>query len=132
VTQSLATYEDKLKALAAQLATIGFVSQGSVVRRSTYCGKPGCRCQGDPPQPHGPYWQFSRAIGGKTVTRWISEEQAMLYKEWIANRRRLAQIVAEMEEVSSAAADILIPSAARKGRSRDSARKGPQQDQGAA
>lgn len=132
MTQSLATYEDKLKALAAQLATIGFVSQGSVVRRSTYCGKPGCRCQGDPPQPHGPYWQFSRAIGGKTVTRWISEEQAMLYKEWIANRRRLAQIVAEMEEVSSAAADILIPSAARNGRSRDSARKRPQQDQGAA
>jgi uncharacterized protein DUF6788 len=131
VTQSLAIYEDKLKALAAQLAAIGFVSQGSVVARSTTCGKPGCRCQEDPPQPHGPYWQYSRALGGKTVTRWISEEQAILYKEWIANRRRLAQIVAEMEEVSRAAAEVLIPSVAGEGRSHRSARRKPQQDQGA-
>ena len=73
------------------------------------CGKPGCRCQADPPQLQGPYWQWTRAVRGKTVTRRLSEDQARLYREWIANRRRLLAIVAEMEEVSRQAAELLLP-----------------------
>lgn len=41
--------------LATELATVGFISPGSLVSRCTSCGKPGCRCQADPPQRHGPY-----------------------------------------------------------------------------
>lgn len=101
-------YEDQLKALAAELADVGFMSQGSVVRRYTRCGKPGCRCQQDPPRPHGPYWQWSRAVGGKTVTRRITAEQAAIYKEWIANRRRALRIIAEIERISRQAGEVLL------------------------
>jgi len=73
------------------------------------CGKPGCRCHADPPQLQGPYWQWTRAVRGKTVTRRLSEDQARIYREWIANRRRLLAIVAEMEEVSRQAAELLLP-----------------------
>ena len=56
----LERYERSYRALAdrlaAELATIGFISPGSVVSRYTSCGKPGCRCQADPPQRHGPYY----------------------------------------------------------------------------
>src|SRR5664280_297961 len=61
VTSQLQHYEDTYRALAAELATVGFISQGSIVHRYTSCGNPGCRCQGDPPQRHGPYYQWSRA-----------------------------------------------------------------------
>jgi hypothetical protein len=84
-----------------------------VVRHYAPCGKPNCRCHGDPPQLHGPYWQWSyRPPGGKTVSRKLTERQALLYKEWIANRRRLLAIVAEMEVVSRQAVQILLADAA--------------------
>jgi hypothetical protein len=94
--------------LAAELATIGFISSGSVVSRYTSCGKPGCRCQADPPQRHGPYYQWSRALSGKTVSRRLNQTEAELYQSWIANRRRLEQIIAQMEQTSAAASDLLL------------------------
>jgi hypothetical protein len=108
----LETHERKYRALAAELADIGFISPGSLVLRETSCGKPGCRCQGDPPRRHGPYYQWSRAIAGKTVSRRLDEREAELYRGWIANRRRLEQITTEMEKISAAAGEILLRQAA--------------------
>ena len=107
----LRAYEAKLQQLTAELANIGFISSGSVVRRYTRCGKPGCRCQADPPKPHGPYWQWTTIVEGKTVTRRLTEPQARLYEEWIANRRRLRKIIAEVERLSQRAADLLLKDA---------------------
>ena len=111
MAKRLAECERRLKELAAQLAAVGYMSQGSVVKRHTRCTHPGCRCHADPPVLHGPYWQWSRAVGGKTLTRRITAEQAALYKEWIANRRRALGIIAEIEEVSQQAAEILLQKA---------------------
>ena len=94
--------------LAAELATLGFISPGSLVVRHTSCGKAGCRCQGDPPQRHGPYYQWSRAVAGKTVSRRLNEPQAELYRDWIANRQRIETILTKMEETSAAAAELLL------------------------
>ena len=58
VPTRLERYERTYRALAAELAGLGFISQGSVVVRYTTCGKAGCRCQGDPPRRHGPYYQL--------------------------------------------------------------------------
>ena len=108
----LERYERSYRALAAELAAelaqIGLISPGSVVVRTTSCGKPGCRCQADPPQRHGPYYQWSRAAAGKTLSRRLDERQADLYREWIANRHRLEQIIAQMEQVSAQAAEIML------------------------
>lgn len=108
----LETYERRYRALAAQLAEIGFISPGSLVSRTTSCGKPGCRCQADPPQRHGPYYQWSRAVAGKTLSRRLNEPEAELYRQWIANRRHLERIVTEMETLSAAAGEILLRHAA--------------------
>ncbi|MDQ6784754.1 MAG: hypothetical protein M3063_15225 [Actinomycetota bacterium] len=108
MTTRLGTYERKYRALAAELAGLGFISPGSLVVRQTSCGKPGCRCQADPPRRHGPYHQWSRAVAGKTISRRLDEREAALYREWIANRRRLEAIVAEMEQISASAGEILL------------------------
>ena len=104
----LQTLQRRQRDLVRQLLDLGFVQQGSVVLRHTYCRTPGCRCHADPPQPHGPYWQWTRYDSGTTITRRLSESQAALYQEWIANRRRLAGIVAEMEKVGEQAAELLL------------------------
>jgi len=108
VASQLERYERTYRSLAAQLAEIGFISPGSLVVRQTSCGKPGCRCQADPPQRHGPYYQWSRAVEGKTISRRLDEREAELYRGWIANRRLLEQIIAQMEEVSTTAGEILL------------------------
>jgi hypothetical protein len=112
VSTGLDGYERAYRALAdeltAVLADIGFISPGSVVVRTTACGKPGCRCQADPPHRHGPYYQWSRAVAGKTHSRRLDERQADLYRGWIANRHRLEQIIAQMEQVSAEAAEIML------------------------
>lgn len=104
----LENYERRYRALAAELAQVGFISPGSLVVRETSCGKAGCRCQGNPPQRHGPYYQWSRATAGKTVSRRLNEPEADLYREWIANRRHVERIITEMEKISAAAGDILL------------------------
>ena len=104
----LEAYQGKLQRLAGDLTNIGFISSGSVVRRFMPCGKRGCRCQADPPQLHGPYWQWTRVVAGKTVTRRLTERQAQLYQEWIANRRRLTRTIDEMEKLSQQAGEILL------------------------
>jgi len=64
-TESLAGYEQRYRELAAQLPTIGMIHSGSVTRRYTRCATPGCKCHADPPQPHGPYYQWTAKVNGK-------------------------------------------------------------------
>ena len=94
--------------LARQILDLGFIQPGSVVLRYTSCRTPGCHCQADPPQLHGPYWQWTRYDAGRTITRRLTVRQAALYQEWIANRRRLSRIIAQMEKISEQAAELLL------------------------
>ncbi len=116
--QRLQAYRTRHRQLVSELTQIGFISAGSLIRRYMPCGKPGCRCQADPPHLHGPYWQLSQRVGGKTVTRRLTEAEAALYQEWIANRRRLKQTVATMAQISEKAGRILLRQTAADGRTR--------------
>jgi hypothetical protein len=86
--------------IAASLGEIGFALPGSLVWRTTACGKAGCHCQDDPPVLHGPYLTWTRTVAGKTVTRKISEDQQAHYQPWFDNARRLHHLVTELEALS--------------------------------
>jgi hypothetical protein len=106
----LAAYENRYRQLAGQLADIGLIASGSIVRRYTRCGTPNCRCHTDPPQLHGPYWQWTAKAGGKTVTRRLTEHEAALYTEWIANDRQLRHILTQMRQTATKATELLLKS----------------------
>lgn len=108
----LAGYERRYRQLAAQLADVGLIAAGSITRRYTRCASPGCRCNADPPQRHGPYWQWTAKVNGKTVTRRLTEQQARLYTEWIANDRKLRAIIAQMRKVAAKATELQLSEAA--------------------
>ncbi|MBV1893709.1 MAG: hypothetical protein KUG57_06640 [Ilumatobacteraceae bacterium] len=59
----------RLTAAPARIADIGYVMPGTLTQRHTRCGTPTCRCHADPPQLHGPYWQWTSKVNGKAVTR---------------------------------------------------------------
>jgi hypothetical protein len=108
MAEDLTQLRRRHQALAARLGQIGFALPGSLTRRYTRCGKPGCRCQASPPQPHGPYYQLTRKVAGKTVTTRLTEGQAARYAEWIANQRELRRLLAEMEDISRQAAELIL------------------------
>ena len=93
-------WEATRRALAGELAEIDGVLPGSVVLRQMRCGKPGCACKHDPPSLHGPYIQWTRTVDGKTVTRYLSDDQLTHYQGWFDNARRLKEIVAKLEIAS--------------------------------
>ena len=89
-------------AIEAALGQIGYCLPGSVTVLHTRCGKPRCACQADPPSLHGPYIQWTRTVGGKTVTRRLTPAQYQAYAPWFANARRLRELAAELEALSLA------------------------------
>lgn len=95
----------KLEALKREILRLGFVRPGSLVRRFMPCGKASCRCMATPPQLHGPYFEWSYKVAGKTRTKRLTEEQAKLCKEWIRDHKALKRIVRQMERVSLAETD---------------------------
>lgn len=94
------TEEQHRQRIADLLAEVGYALPGNIVTRHMPCGKPGCRCKADPPQLHGPYHQWTRKVDGKTVTRWLSDDQLARYKPWFANARRLRELFTELEALS--------------------------------
>jgi hypothetical protein len=103
----LARLERRYRELKNRLQDLGFAVAGSVIERHTICGADNCRCQAEPPQRHGPYYQYSRKVAGKTISRRLTAEQAKQYRTWIANRRTLDQITADIDELSHQAAELL-------------------------
>ena len=83
----------------AQIARTGHVLPGSITERYTRCGRAGCACQANPPRRHGPYWQWTRKLANKTVGGYLSKEQASQYQRWIANDRRLRELLARLEQI---------------------------------
>jgi hypothetical protein len=91
--------------ITAGLAQVGFALPGTLTERMTRCGYPGCRCHADPPQMHGPYHQWTRKIGGKSVTRLLTDDQLADYQPWFHNQRRLRSLIADLETLSQEIAD---------------------------
>ena len=103
--------------LQQALTRIGYFRHGTLLKRFTSCGKPGCACQARPPRLHGPYYQWTRKVAGKTVTVLLTREQADLLAGWIATGRQLDRIIAQMQRLSMRATERLLkelPPLARK------------------
>jgi hypothetical protein len=111
--ENLAALEHDYQSLLDQVRELGFVAPGSVIERYTLCATPTCRCHGDPPSPHGPYFQYTRKLAGKTLTRRLNGEQAALYREWITNRRSLDELLGQMDQTSRHATDLILARASQ-------------------
>ena len=106
--QRLASHQRRYRQLAAQLADVGYIAAGSITRRHTRCANQNCRCRADPPQMHGPYWQWTAKVNGKTVTRRLNDTEAALYQEWIANDRQLRALITQMRQVAAEATKLIM------------------------
>jgi uncharacterized protein DUF6788 len=86
--------------IAAELAAAGFALPGTLTVRAYACGKPSCRCHADPPRLHGPYAEWTRKIGGKTVTRRLSPAELTEYQPLFDNAKKLRALLAELQDLT--------------------------------
>ena len=122
IAKRLRDYRSQYDRIKSQLNEVGFICKGSLVERRLPCGTPGCVCHKDPTKRHGPYYQLSLKQKGKTVSRFVSAQEAHLYQEWIENRRMLTAIIEQMHGVSQKAAKHMID---RPETTKRSAKKSP-------
>ena len=100
--------EAKFEQLKRQILELGFVRPGSLVRRYMPCGNPSCRCMATPPRLHGPYYQWSYKIAGKTRSIRLSEQQAKLCQQWVRNHKTLKSLLRQMEQLSLKETDRIL------------------------
>jgi hypothetical protein len=94
-----------LDKIAAELAaTAGPALPGTLTVRAYACGKPACRCHADPPALHGPYPEWTRKIGGKTVTRRLTPAELADWQPLFDNAKKMRTLLAELQELTLAIA----------------------------
>lgn len=94
--------------LRRELATVGYLWVGTVLRRFIPCGRQECRCRKEVRFRHGPYYYWTRKVGGKTVSRLLTPAEGELYMAWVGNRQRLHKTIARMYVVSRGVAKMLL------------------------
>ena len=86
--------------IAAGLAAAGFALPGTLTIRAYACGKPNCRCHADPPRLHGPYAEWTRKIGGKTVTRRLTDAELTSWQPLFDNAKKIRALLAELQDLT--------------------------------
>jgi hypothetical protein len=101
----LAQFRQQYEGAKAQLQPLGYVVPGTVQKRQYSCGKPNCSCV-TKGILHGPYYQWTRKISGKTVNINLDNEAAKMVQEWIQNNRKLRKLCRLLEKMSLAVLQV--------------------------
>ncbi len=99
---------ERLAELKAQLTELDLVVHGSLVHLLIRCRKRGCACETDPDARHGPYVRWTRKVAGKTVSIPLRSDEVPVFEQWLANSRRLDDLVDQMHAVGLRAVARLL------------------------
>lgn len=86
-----------------QLQQVDYFLKGTVLKRMMKCGQPTCACHRDPSRRHGPYFEWTYKLQGKTVSVKLSPQAAPLYQAATKQHRQLKVVLARMERLSRTA-----------------------------
>jgi hypothetical protein len=95
------------------LDQLEYFCKGTVLKRMMKCGKASCACASDPDKRHGPYFELTYKINGKTVNVKLSPEAAPLYKAASLQYRKLKTLLTRLEKLSQ----IILRHQAKKAQS---------------
>lgn len=102
----------RVRALAAQLADPKPMRRGSLSERYVKCSKPGCACAARREARHGPYSSLTRAVAGRTQSRFLTAQQAGLVRQQIEAGQHFRRHVDTYWEACESWADAQLAAAA--------------------
>jgi len=94
-----------------ELQHLSYFLKGTVSKRMMKCGQASCACHRDPSRRHGPYFEWTYKVQGKTVNVKLSPQAAPLYQAAVKQQRKLKVILARLERLSRTALARLAKSA---------------------
>jgi hypothetical protein len=93
----MSSVQKRIDSIKADLLALGPMLPGSISEQWNVCGKAGCRCKNpDDPQKHGPYYQLSFTIGGKSSTMFVKKEDLGEVRERIEKHKRFRDLSVEL------------------------------------
>ena len=87
--------------LLRQISELGDFQPGSITSAIRRCGKPGCHCAKPNGAGHGPHFQLTQKVSGKTETQNLPSQPAVRKAEReIAEFRRFQSLTGELVELN--------------------------------
>ena len=86
-----------------ELQQLDYFLKGTVLKRMMKCGRPQCACRRDPAKRHGPYFEWTYKVKGKTVNVKLSPQAAPLYQAAAKQHRKLKIVLSRLERLSKTA-----------------------------
>ena len=114
----------KVQAAAAALAEPRPMRRGSLSERYMKCGKGGCPCGEKAEARHGPYFSLTRAVGGKTSSRYLTTQQGEIARQQIEAGQEFRTQVEDYWQACEAWADSGLESAGADARKAEDEKKG--------
>jgi hypothetical protein len=96
----LARHAQRFQELKRGLDQLEYFCKGTVLKRMMKCGKAYCACASDPAKRHGPYFELTYKVDGKTVNVRLSPEAAPLYQAASLQFRKLKALLTRLEKLS--------------------------------
>jgi hypothetical protein len=86
--------EQQVQRIKKQLMALGPILPGSLTEQWNVCGSPGCKCKdAQKPVRHGPYYQLSFSVKGKSSTLFVRPEDVPETRRRIQRYRRFKELV---------------------------------------
>lgn len=87
----------RIKKLEETLTQIGPMLPGGITEQWNVCGKPGCKCKdAENPQKHGPYFQLSFTLGGRSSSMFIRRGQLVAARRCVRNYLRFKALTEQL------------------------------------
>jgi hypothetical protein len=112
----LAALEQERSRLHAALEAVGDFRRGSLSEVRRKCGKPNCACAAPDHPGHGPQYNLTRSVAGKTANVHLKPGPELdKARREVASYKRFQSTVAEIVEVNEAICDARPALAAADG-----------------
>ena len=108
----LGALDQRFRKTRQELDQLGYFLKGTVSKRMMKCGQPGCACHRDAAHRHGPYFEWTYKVNGKTVNVKLSPQTAPIYQAATKQHRKLKALLSRMERQSRTALARLAKQAA--------------------
>ncbi|RJP32582.1 MAG: hypothetical protein C4536_05830 [Actinobacteria bacterium] len=93
--------ERRIAEIKEKISGMYLVCAGTLQERMKTCGRSYCRCSEDPEAMHGPYYEWTRYVDGRLVSKTLSPEQARVLEKAIANYRETEDLLNVWKQISA-------------------------------
>lgn len=89
--------QTKIEQLKQKLVNLGAVLPGSISEQWNVCGTPNCKCKDSKnPKKHGPYYQLSFSVGGRSSSMFIKKEDISEARKRVRNYQEFKKLTTEL------------------------------------